>query len=135
VGAGRAGGGDDPVGALAAQPVRRRELAVEVPQVADAGQRGELVHHHVGPGVGDRVGHRRPLECVGHRDPRSGRLEAGRPGGVARHRHHLVAPRQQLGHQPPAQGAGRPRHEDPHGSCLLGRHRVHALRTRRRCGV
>ena len=54
------------VGALGPQTVGLREVAREVPHVERGGDRGELVHDHLGLGQGDGLGDRLRVERVRH---------------------------------------------------------------------
>ena len=116
--AGLVGGGDEVAGALAAQPVREREVALDRPRVQAAGDRGELVDHGLRPGLRDGGVHRRGVERVGDDGLGTGGLELVRPLGRARHPGHAMAVGQQQRHELAADRAGGACEEDPHG-CLL----------------
>jgi len=54
------------VGALGAQPVGERELAIEVSHVDRRRYGGELVHDHVGLCLAHGTPHGVGIQCVGH---------------------------------------------------------------------
>ena len=103
------------VGALDAQAVGGGEPLVELAEVGDAGQVGELVHHRIGAGGRDRRQHRVPVEGVGDHRLGPGRVQVHGPAHPTGHGGHLMAVRDQQRHQPAAQRPGRPGDEHPHG--------------------
>jgi len=81
------------VGALGPEPVRLREAAVEVLEVAQAGEGGGLVDDRVRPRGGDGVSHRVAVEQIEHHRLRT---ECAQEFGLVRRAgaaDHLVAPR------------------------------------------
>jgi hypothetical protein len=102
------------VGGLGAQAVGLRERGVEVAQVAEIGEGGELVDDRVGPRGGDGGDDRVAIERV--EDHRVGTGVAQRAGLGRRsgRRRHLVAGREELWEQLGAEGAGRAGEEDAH---------------------
>ena len=110
----RAGGREQVVGALRAQPVRRLEEPVDVTHVERARQRRELMHDHVGLGGRHRLGDRVGIERVGD-DGASAQaahqvLLRCAPG----HPDHLVAFRHEPRDEPPAENACGAGDEDLH---------------------
>ena len=86
----RAPGGEQVVGALGAEPVGQREVALEVAQVDGARQRGELVDDHLGLGLGDRLGDRVGVERVGDDRPRAKAADEVLLLRRARHAHDVM---------------------------------------------
>jgi hypothetical protein len=114
--AGLARAGEQRVGALRPEPVRLREAAVEVLEVAQAAERGRLVDDRVRPGGDDGIAHRGRVEQVEH--DRLGALLAQARGLLRRTgcADDLVPPLEQLRDEPGADRAGRPCDEDSHRS-------------------
>jgi len=115
-----------------AETVRRRELAVEAPQVRGTRKVCHLVHDDLRLGAPHGLDNRGPVEAIGHDRLRAG-FEQRTPVPLrARHAHDLEAARDEERHEPPADCAGRTRHEDSHSaaSCcsLPGKPRVHGKR-------
>jgi hypothetical protein len=103
------------VGALGAQPVGHREVAVEVAGVHLA-DRGQLVDDRLRLGARYRLGHLVGRERVGD-DRHSAHLAQHRLlGRAARHAVHLMPRRDQPRHQLPADRASRSCHKHSHRS-------------------
>ena len=113
-GAGLAGAFEQVGGALGPQPIGLREGSLEAAHVEVAGQRGHLMHDHLGPGGGDRGDDRVAVEPVGE----DGLGARGAQGllvvGAAAHRGDLVAAADQHRDEAAAERPGRAGDEDPH---------------------
>ncbi len=113
-----ASGCDQNVGPFGAQPVGRRKLPVEMPQIAKRGERGQLVNDDFGRRRRDRPHHRGAVERIGH-----DRLD---PGGTQRtgfclgprHADDRVPGPQQQRDEPPTDGPGSAGDEQPHHTFL-----------------
>jgi hypothetical protein len=117
-----AAGGQQMVEALRPQPIGRREVAVEVAEVQRAGQRGQLMHDHLGLRLGHHPRHVLGIEGVGrdrHRAQIAHRLLLGR---VARHAGHLVALRDEPRYELPSQRPGGAGDQDLHDISSGGLH-------------
>jgi hypothetical protein len=118
--AGLARGGEQGVGAFRAEPVRRREGAVEVPPEARVRERGRLMDDRVGLRFQDGVSHGGGIEQIEH-----DRLGAERPYTVGTSRRrggtdHLVPSSDQLGDEPGADRPARTYDEDTHRHAPFG---------------
>ena len=107
-------GGEQVVGPFGAESVRLGEGAIEMPEVADARQRGRLMDDRVGLGGGNRLAHCVGIERVEHDrlgpEPAQLFCLAGRAGAAD----HVVAALDQLGNEPMADHAACSYHEDSH---------------------
>ena len=113
-------GGQQIVGPLRPQAVGRGEVSVEVADVERARKRGQLMHDHLGLGLGDRKRHLLGVERIGHHRGRTQSVDELSLGRGAGHACHLVAarhePREKLPSERP-RGAG---DQDLHRSPLVG---------------
>ena len=113
-GAGGPRAGEQVLGALDAQAVGVGERAVEVAQVREPGERGELVDDGVGPRGGHRGDDRVAVEAVRDDGLGAGRAQGRGLGRGAGHAGHLVAGGHEEGDEPGAECAGGAGEEDAH---------------------
>ena len=110
----RAPGCEQVVGGLGAEAVGQGERALEVAQAQRPRQCGQLMHDHLGLGLGNGLGDRIRVERVGH-----DRTSAEAPDqilllGLAGHADHLVPVGDELGNQVLAERPGGTCDEDLH---------------------
>jgi hypothetical protein len=103
---------------VCAQAVGERELAVEVPEVAEIAERGHLVDDRLRARAEHGPRHRRPVEPVDHHRLRTRRAESRRLLRRARGRGHVVAAAEQQRNQPLAHCTRPAGQEDLHGTSL-----------------